>query len=240
LAQESTTQIGSCSPACSALSSCSLFLEAMQSAVRSSIANLARRTLVTCGAPGRLAGVRGVNGSIGGANVAGHPAAMLPCSASGAQHASRRTALTMTETMTQEVPMAAMTTAEEEQWITTASGLQYRDIKIGEGVAPVKGQTIFVHYTGRLENGKEFDSSMPRGQPLEFPVGTGRVIAGWDEGLLSMRVGGSRQLRIPARLAYGRRGAGGVIPPNATLLFDCELASLGQKPFLSCLFGFNL
>jgi len=124
----------------------------------------------------------------------------------------------------------------EKPWTTTESGLQFRDIIVGNGDAPTKGQTVLVHYTGRLENGKEFDSSIPRGQPLEFAVGKGQVIPGWDEGILSMRVGGKRQLKIPPELGYGRRGVG-PIPGNATLLFDCELVGLGSKPLLNRIFG---
>mmetsp|Transcript_38034 Transcript_38034/g.80534 ORF Transcript_38034/g.80534 Transcript_38034/m.80534 type:complete len:194 (+) Transcript_38034:76-657(+) len=134
------------------------------------------------------------------------------------------------------------TQAEEElKWITTESGLQYRDIVVGDGDAPVKGQTVRVHYTGKLDSGKVFDSSIPRREPLEFPVGTGKVIAGWDEGIMTMKVGGKRELKIPPNLGYGRRGTpGGPIPPNATLYFECELVSLGSKPmfgFLSGLFS---
>jgi len=118
-------------------------------------------------------------------------------------------------------------------FIQTASGLQYRDIIVGTGENPVKGQIVKVHYTGRLDDGSVFDSSIPRGQPLAFPVGTGRVIPGWDEGIVSMRVGGKRQLKIPPELGYGREGTpGGPIPPNATLLFDCELVDLGPAPTL--------
>ncbi|CAE8637732.1 unnamed protein product [Polarella glacialis] len=131
---------------------------------------------------------------------------------------------------------AAAASAEEVPWTTTPSGLQYRELVVGEGELPVKGQTVHVHYTGSLENGKVFDSSIPRGAPLEFPVGSGKVIAGWDEGILTMRVGGKRQLKIPPKLGYGRQGVG-PIPANATLLFECELVSLGAKPFLSRIFG---
>jgi peptidylprolyl isomerase len=115
--------------------------------------------------------------------------------------------------------------------MTTASGLQIIDTTVGAGASPEKGQTCVMHYTGWLyENGargKKFDSSVDRGQPFEFPIGVGRVIAGWDEGVATMKVGGKRTLIIPAKLAYGERGAGGVIPPNATLIFDVEL--LGVK-----------
>jgi peptidylprolyl isomerase len=114
-----------------------------------------------------------------------------------------------------------------ENTITTDSGLQYIDIVEGTGETPKKGQTVSVHYTGTLTNGDKFDSSRDRGQPFEFPLGAGRVIKGWDEGIASMKIGGQRQLIIPPELGYGARGAGGVIPPNATLLFDVEL--LGAK-----------
>jgi peptidylprolyl isomerase len=115
--------------------------------------------------------------------------------------------------------------------MTSASGLQIVDTKPGTGASPRSGQTCVMHYTGWLyENGakgKKFDSSVDRGQPFEFPIGVGRVIKGWDEGVATMKVGGKRTLIIPADLGYGARGAGGVIPPNATLLFEVEL--LGVK-----------
>jgi peptidylprolyl isomerase len=117
--------------------------------------------------------------------------------------------------------------AEAAKTMTTPSGLQISDSKVGTGATPKKGQTCVMHYTGWLyENGakgKKFDSSVDRGQPFEFPIGTGRVIAGWDEGVATMKVGGKRTLIIPPALGYGARGAGGVIPPNATLIFDVEL-----------------
>jgi FKBP-type peptidyl-prolyl cis-trans isomerase len=105
----------------------------------------------------------------------------------------------------------------------TADGLQYWDIKVGTGPAATAGQTVKVHYTGWLINGKKFDSSVDRGEPFTFPLGGGQVIKGWDEGVAGMKVGGKRQLRIPPQLGYGDRGAGGVIPANATLIFDVEL-----------------
>jgi peptidylprolyl isomerase len=111
----------------------------------------------------------------------------------------------------------------EENAITTSSGLQYVEIVEGTGATPQKGQTVSVHYTGTLENGTKFDSSRDRGQPFQFPLGAGRVIKGWDEGIASMKIGGQRKLIIPPDLGYGSQGAGGVIPPNATLLFDVEL-----------------
>jgi peptidylprolyl isomerase len=106
---------------------------------------------------------------------------------------------------------------------TTPSGLKYIEQKVGTGATPTKGQTVVVHYTGTLENGKKFDSSRDRGQPFEFNIGMGQVIKGWDEGLSTMQVGGQRRLIIPSELGYGSRGAGNVIPPNATLVFDVEL-----------------
>jgi peptidylprolyl isomerase len=114
--------------------------------------------------------------------------------------------------------------------VTTSSGLQIIDSKPGTGASPRTGQTVVVHYTGWLyangAKGKKFDSSVDRNEPLEFAVGTGRVIRGWDEGVGSMKVGGKRTLIIPPQLGYGASGAGGVIPPNATLMFDVELLSL--------------
>ena len=117
-----------------------------------------------------------------------------------------------------EVKMDALT--------TTPSGLQYRDLTVGEGTAASQGDTAVVHYTGWLLDGTKFDSSVDRGTPFEFPIGAGRVIGGWDEGVGSMNVGGKRELIIPPDLAYGDRGAGGVIPPGATLKFEVELLDL--------------
>jgi peptidylprolyl isomerase len=115
--------------------------------------------------------------------------------------------------------------------MTTASGLQITDSKVGTGAMPKRGQICVMHYTGWLyENGvkgKKFDSSVDRNEPFEFPIGQKQVIAGWDEGVATMKVGGKRTLIIPPELGYGARGAGGIIPPNATLIFDVEL--LGVK-----------
>jgi FKBP-type peptidyl-prolyl cis-trans isomerase len=114
-------------------------------------------------------------------------------------------------------------TGPQGEEITTSSGLQYIDHKVGTGATAQAGQTVIVHYTGWLENGKKFDSSVDRGQPFSFPLGAGRVIKGWDEGVQGMKVGGKRKLIIPSSLGYGARGAGGTIPPNATLIFEVEL-----------------
>jgi peptidylprolyl isomerase len=117
-----------------------------------------------------------------------------------------------------------------EKTMTTASGLQITDTKIGEGPSPKPGQVCIMHYTGWLyqngQKGDKFDSSVDRDEPFEFPIGKRRVIAGWDEGIATMKVGGKRTLIIPPELGYGMRGAGGVIPPNATLIFDVELLGL--------------
>ena len=110
---------------------------------------------------------------------------------------------------------------------STSSGLQYWDLKEGTGATASAGKTVSVHYTGWLaKDGKKFDSSVDRGQPFMFQLGAGQVIKGWDEGVSGMKVGGKRQLRIPPELGYGSRGAGGVIPANATLIFDVELLAI--------------
>jgi FKBP-type peptidyl-prolyl cis-trans isomerase FkpA len=106
---------------------------------------------------------------------------------------------------------------------TTPSGLIIEDVTVGEGTVAAAGQKVTVHYTGWLTNGTKFDSSKDRNDPFDFPLGGGRVIKGWDEGVQGMKVGGKRKLTIPPALGYGARGAGGAIPPNATLVFEVEL-----------------
>jgi FKBP-type peptidyl-prolyl cis-trans isomerase len=114
------------------------------------------------------------------------------------------------------------------QSTTTASGLQYWDIVVGTGATAVPGKPVSVHYTGWLTSGEQFDSSVDRGKPFVFSLGEGQVIKGWDEGVAGMKAGGKRQLRIPPALGYGDSGAGGAIPPNATLIFDVELLEVGK------------
>jgi FKBP-type peptidyl-prolyl cis-trans isomerase len=111
---------------------------------------------------------------------------------------------------------------------TTASGLQYWDIVVGTGDTAVPGKPVSVHYTGWLTSGEKFDSSLDRGKLFVFSLGEGQVIKGWDEGVVGMKAGGKRQLRIPPTLGYGNSGAGGVIPPKATLIFDVELLEVGK------------
>ncbi|HEX5773220.1 MAG TPA: FKBP-type peptidyl-prolyl cis-trans isomerase [Geomobilimonas sp.] len=112
--------------------------------------------------------------------------------------------------------------------VKTPSGLAYVDTVVGNGPAPTAGKPVKVHYTGWLENGTKFDSSVDRGEPFVFTIGAGQVIPGWDEGVMSMKIGGKRKLIVPPQLGYGAAGAGGVIPPNAVLIFDVELLDVAK------------
>lgn len=115
---------------------------------------------------------------------------------------------------------------QSEKMVRTPSGLQYEDIVAGSGASPAPGKKVTVHYTGWLMDGKKFDSSVDRNEPFVFQIGSGEVIPGWDEGVMTMKIGGKRKLIIPANLGYGAAGAGGVIPPNATLLFEVILLDI--------------
>jgi peptidylprolyl isomerase len=143
---------------------------------------------------------------------------------------SRRTALATTFFAVTTGVTAMSEAADAQPVTTTPSGLKIIDLKVGAGPSPKPGQTCVMNYTGWLyENGnkgKKFDSSLDRNQPFSFPIGQHQVIAGWDEGVATMKVGGKRTLIIPPELGYGARGAGGVIPPNATLIFDVELLAV--------------
>ena len=112
--------------------------------------------------------------------------------------------------------------------VKTSSGLAYVDMVVGSGLAPTAGKPVKVHYTGWLENGTKFDSSLDRGEPFVFTIGAGQVIPGWDEGVMSMKAGGKRKLIVPPQLGYGAAGAGSVIPPNAVLIFEVELLDVAK------------
>ncbi|MGD1903801.1 MAG: FKBP-type peptidyl-prolyl cis-trans isomerase [Geitlerinemataceae cyanobacterium] len=127
-----------------------------------------------------------------------------------------------------EADAATDADADEDEIFTTESGLQYRKLAEGTGAQPQRGNTVLVHYTGTLEDGTQFDSSRDRGRPFSFKVGVGQVIRGWDEALSMMHVGDRWEVTIPSELGYGERGAGGVIPPGATLIFDVELLRIGS------------
>lgn len=143
-----------------------------------------------------------------------------------AQSTIHQTLVAKNTMSTAETPNAGNEQTAGENVVSTPSGLKYVELEEGTGATPKPGQTVVVHYTGTLENGNKFDSSRDRNQPFSFKLGVGQVIKGWDEGLSTMRVGGRRKLIIPPELGYGSRGAGGVIPPNSTLIFDVELLKI--------------
>ncbi|MGZ3687946.1 MAG: FKBP-type peptidyl-prolyl cis-trans isomerase [Bdellovibrionota bacterium] len=124
--------------------------------------------------------------------------------------------------------MILLTTTASTGCTKTVTELKSEDLVVGTGVEATAGQTVSVHYTGWLTDGKKFDSSLDRGQPFKFRLGAGQVIPGWDKGVQGMKVGGKRKLTIPSSMGYGERGAGGVIPPNATLVFEVELLGVGN------------
>ncbi len=165
------------------------------------------------------------------AQLSGGKNSALADEISKAQPAAVAPATSANPAVDKTILMAMNSNSESEQTtgtdtVTTPSGLQYIELKEGDGATPQKGQTVVVHYTGRLENGTKFDSSRDRNRPFSFKLGVGQVIKGWDEGIASMKVGGRRQLIIPPELGYGASGAGRVIPPNATLIFDVELLKI--------------
>ncbi|MDP5018355.1 MAG: FKBP-type peptidyl-prolyl cis-trans isomerase [Dolichospermum sp.] len=142
----------------------------------------------------------------------------------GKQDTAIATQLPTTVTQANNTLIASNTMSEANaNVVTTPSGLKYVELVEGTGATPETGKTVVVHYTGTLEDGTKFDSSRDRGQPFSFKIGVGQVIKGWDEGVMTMKIGGRRQLIIPEQLGYGARGAGGVIPPYSTLIFDVEL-----------------
>ena len=146
-------------------------------------------------------------------------------SAASGSGATSATGTTSTSTSTTSQTSAAAETAAPKE-VTMANGLKYVDLKVGDGTIAEAGKTATVHYTGWLTDGTKFDSSVDSGRPFSFRLGGGQVIRGWDEGVKGMRVGGKRKLTIPPDLGYGQAGAGGVIPPNATLVFDVELLEI--------------
>jgi peptidylprolyl isomerase len=126
----------------------------------------------------------------------------------------------------QNTPQATASASGQKSMVKTPSGLQYEDLVPGSGASPSPGKTVIVHYTGWLTNGTKFDSSVDRNEPFSFTIGSGQVIPGWDEGVMSMKIGGKRKLVIPPELGYGAAGAGGVIPANATLVFEVILLDI--------------
>ncbi len=165
------------------------------------------------------------------ATEAGKPAAAAPAPAAESGKPSAAAAAAMAISDAPAAPAGPVEVPATGPWAqvaadkvtTTSSGLSYAVLTPGKGAEAAPGKMVFMHYTGWLLDGTKFDSSLDRGKPFSFPLGAGRVIPGWDEGVAGMKIGEKRQLRIPPKLGYGARGAGGVIPPGATLVFDVEL-----------------
>lgn len=149
--------------------------------------------------------------------------AIVGCRQSGAVSESSETSASAAKA---EATTPAATSGSDAQVVALPGGLKYQDLKVGDGALAESGKTVSVHYTGWLTDGTKFDSSLDHGKPLDFQLGAGNVIRGWDEGVKGMRVGGKRRLTIPPDLAYGSAGAPGAIPPDATLLFEVELLAV--------------
>lgn len=164
---------------------------------------------------------------VGGVRILNVPPELGLGAAGGGEIPPNATLIMEIELMEIREPVK-MTEVDEADYVTTDSGLMYYDIVEGDGEMPPEMATVIVHYTGWLEDGTKFDSSLDRGEPFAFMLGQGQVIPGWDEGVATMKVGGKRQLRIPAELGYGEAGSGGTIPPGATLIFDVELLAIQQ------------
>jgi FKBP-type peptidyl-prolyl cis-trans isomerase FkpA len=162
--------------------------------------------------------------------IASSAVALFTCSAFAQTPATTTAQTSATATKAADTAKTMAKAATDSKVVTTASGLKYEDVKVGTGAEAKAGQNVSVHYTGWLwvdgKRGNKFDSSKDRGEPFKFPLGGGRVIKGWDEGVQGMKIGGTRILTIPPALGYGERGAGGAIPPNATLQFEVELLGL--------------
>jgi len=159
--------------------------------------------------------------------------ALLPYAVFAGEEAKKEEGTMKADSIKQEKKELKAEKKQEVEWMTTETGLKYSDSKVGDGPVAEDGDVVNVHYTGWLlvdgKRTKKFDSSIDRGKPIQFKLGTGRVIKGWDQGIKGMHVGGKRELIIPPDLGYGSRGAGGVIPPNATLDFEVELVSIEGK-----------
>jgi peptidylprolyl isomerase len=180
--------------------------------------------------------IRGWDEGIALMNVGGKATLVIPPELAYGERGAGGGVIPPNATLTFEVELIEIlpgspetaTEVDEGDYVTTDSGLKYYDFEVGDGASPQDGKPVSVHYTGWLEDGTKFDSSLDRGRPFDFVIGRGQVIRGWDEGVAGMKVGGKRQLVIPAELGYGSSGAGEVIPPNATLIFEVELLNVEE------------